>query len=666
MILTIISVIAILFPAEAIVNPLGPTVIKDFSNCVTELMEYNFKKAGLLVFADTNNVSSSVANIRIELLRYIHSKPIYSVEMKSPRGDPAICQQNKEDLIVKHIDKFEPRPNGEYYIVVIDNYNDFTKVASRIVRSRAWNPLAKFIILLFQFASSNKSIEILIENMFTCLFRYNVINIVVVVPHVNNIRNANVYSWRPYDPPKYCGYFNETAKNRLILENTCEKGIVKFEKCIYLDRIPDNMTGCGLHILALEKQPFISANPLDPNIDKHFINELALRYGFEISFQVLTTVRGERVNREWDGGLKELAAKKGHLLLGGIFSDFDVHEDFECSDFYFSDSHTWVAPKSVPSHPWVALFIIFHKLVWCCAIAGFLLCVIAWKTFGILCTDSPYHQTFRHTSMNAWISMLGFCAYARPVQQSLRIFYVFFNLYCILFLTCYQTKLIDVLKNPSYEDQIDTVQKIFASDLQFGGSEELRDVFQNSSDPFDYLLGEKWVNVPNISKALIDIALYRNFTVLCSRLELAHLSAIIPELSDSSGKPMYYTFDMDMFSAPIEMVARRGFAFMNKFSKTLEIYTQMGVGSATRRSFIELTRLRRAHLLRSSYQEEAQKPLSMQHLEGGFLALIVGYVSGTLTLLLEIIANSEYVKNKISDIRLWWSHRSERLFPFIF
>lgn len=662
MILNSVLVSLILFYTEAIINPQGPTVVKDFSNCITDLMEHNFRKQGLLIFVNTNNVSTSVANIRSELLRNINSKLIYSVEVKSPRDEPAICVNSGDDdeLSVVHMDIFEPIPRAEYYIVVIDNYSDFTRVAGPIIRSRSWNPLAKFIILLFHFANSKKSIEIQIENIFTCLFRHNVINIAVIVPEINNIRNAIVYSWHPFEPPIYCGYFNETAKNRLTIENICEKGVVKFENDIYQDRVPDSMTGCTLTILALQRQPFVSANPFDPNIEKVFINELAAKYGFEINYQILTGYRGERNDGKWEGGLENLVAKKGQILLGGIFPDFDVHEDFACSANYLADSYIWVAPKAFASPPWVALFVIFQRAVWYCAVAGFALCVCSWKVFGTLSEDSVYHRTFRHCFMNAWISMFGFCTYARPIRQSLRIFYVLFNLYCILFLTGYQTKLIDVLKNPTHEEQIDSIEEIIESGLKFGGFEELHDVFSNSSDPFDYLLGEKWVDVDNMSKALIDVVVYRNFTVLCSRLELAHMSAIMPELSDSFGNNRYYAFDFNTFSVPLEMVALQGFAFMSKFSTTLQIYMQMGVNSGVRRHFAQLTTLRRANLLRTLGHEDELKPLSLQHLQGGFLALIMGYLSGSLSLLVEIFINSNYVTNKISNIRLRWINRTSK------
>lgn len=656
-----VSVLLLIFHTEAIVNPHGPTVVKDFSNCVTDLMEHNFKKEGLLIFAHTNNVSTSVANIRTELLKNIYSKLIYSVEVKSPINEPAICVNGYDDnLSVTHMDSFEPLPLAQYYVVVIDNYSGFTRVASRISRSRSWNPLAKFIILLFHFAKSKKSIETDIENMLTCLFRHNVINIAVIVPEVNNIRNAIVYSWRPYAPPIYCGYFNETAKNRLTKENICEKGVVKFEKDIFRDRVPDNMIGCTLQIMALERQPFISIDPFDPNIEKIFINELATKYGFEINFQVLDGFRGEKNNGEWEGALRKLVAKKGHILLGGIFPDYDVHEDFACSDTYLADSYTWVTPRASPSPRWVALFVIFKRVVWYCAVAGFVLCVCTWKIFGILSKDSAYHRNFRHCFMNAWISIFGFCAYARPVRQSLRIFYVFFNLYCILFLTGYQAKLIDVLKNPTFEQQVNTIEELIESDLMFGGFEELHDLYGNSSDPFDYLVGEKWVSVDNISKALIDVAVYRNFTVLCSRLELAHLSAIMPELSDSFGNNKYYAFETNTFSVPIEMVSLTGFAFMHNFSSMLQVYKQMGVDAALSRRFVQRTTLQRANLLRSLDHEDELKPLSLEHLQGGFLALIMGYLSGSISLLVEIFVSSEYVRNKISNIKLRLINRTNK------
>ncbi|XP_049870089.1 uncharacterized protein LOC126369625 [Pectinophora gossypiella] len=637
---------------EAKINPTGPTVISDFANCISELIELNFNKSGLLLFANMNNVSTSVARIHTELLKHININVKHAVQVQTSRQEgSAICREDSpddENLSIVHKDPYDARPVAHYAIILIDNYKDFTKVASKIVHSRIWNPHAKFIILLFNF-SSDKANALLVENILTCLFRNNVINIVVIVPKESDIRNAIIYSWRPFDPPKYCGYFNETAKNRLLVINSCERGALKYQKDDFKDRIPDNMGGCVLQILALERQPFVSGDRDDPNIEKLYFKRLTDEYNFKTEYTLVNGFRGERNEGVWDGALKELAAKKGQILMGGIFPDFDVHEDFECSKTYLADAYTWVAPRAFQSPKWTALFIIFQNTVWQCVIAAYFICVLSWIFLGHFSKETLYHKTLRHCIMNTWISHVGFCAYARPVKLSLRVFYVFFNIYCILFLTCYQTKLIDVLTNPKFEEQIDTIEELVESGLKFGGSEELHGLFYNSSDSFDYMIGEKWVDVDNMSKALMDVTVYRNFSVLCSRLELAHFSSVLSELSDSSGNFRYFAFERDMFTVSLEMVALKGFAFMQGFSNTLEIFKQLGVNSEVRRYFAQLNSRKRAKLLLTLAADQPDgNPLSLGHLQGGFLALTLGVISGTVALFIEIIVNTKYFKRKVN------------------
>lgn len=117
--------------------------------------------------------------------------------------------------------------------------------------------------------------------------------------------------------------------------------------------------------------------------------------------------------------------RKGLILLGGIFPDFDVNEDFEYSSTYLADSYIWVVPRAYPSPPWVSLTITFHNLVWYSAIVGFLLCVISWKFFGQLSGDTLYNKTLGHCFLNTWLCLLGLSAYTRPRKQGLRLFFVF-------------------------------------------------------------------------------------------------------------------------------------------------------------------------------------------------------------------------------------------------
>ncbi|XP_075971970.1 uncharacterized protein LOC142973831 [Anticarsia gemmatalis] len=644
---------ALMFHSNAIINPYGPTVISDCTNCIINIMENEFKKPGLLIFANTNNVSSSVLRIRTELLKRINKKIKYTIEIMSPRKEMEVCDRDISKFGVLHVDHYVAIPSADYFIIIIDGYRDFSYLASRLTRSRIWNPFAKFIILLFNFVNAEHVNIEHVEKILSCLFKFNVIDIVIAVPQTNNYRTAIIYSWRPYDPPKYCGYFNETAKNRLIEENICENGALKHSRDVFSNKLPRDMNGCVLRILALQRQPYISNKEYDANIEKVLLNRILKRYNMTAKYEIIKGFRGEREDDGvWNGGLKRLVAKEGDILMGGIFPDFDVHEDFECSLTYLADTYTWVVPRAPKLPAWVSLLIIFKAYVWYSAVAGFVICALSWRIIGELCGDSAYNRTLKHCFMNTWISIFGFVAYKRPVKESLRVFFVFLNLYSVLFLTAYQTKLFDTLTNPAYEYQIQTVEELVDSGLQFGGFEELHDLFHNSSDPFDFYIGEQWIEVNNMTSAMIDVAVHRNFSVLCSRLELAHISAELPELSDNLGNYKYYAFEGDMFSVPIEMVGLRGFPYMDEFSSTITLFKQSGLNEGLRDMYATFNKRKRARLLRSlNLKEYDVNPLSGQHLQGGFLALAFGYVGGTISLVIEIVINSKYIQRKLQQYK---------------
>lgn len=650
----IILVIIVLGDNTSVVaNPYGPTVINDYTRCISHVMETEFKEPGLLIFANTNNVSTAVSNIRTKLLKRINEKIKFSVEIMSPEKEVQICDQDNYNLGVLHVDNYVAIPKANYFVIIIDSYMDFSFLASKLIRSRSWNPFAKFIILLFNLVQNDKINMEYVEKVLTCLFKYNAINIIIAVPQAKNYRNAIIYSWKPYDPPDFCGYFNETAKNRLVIQNTCARGILKYDKDVFDDKVPHDMNGCVIEIIALQRQPFISDDIHEANIEKIMINEMLSRYKMSATYRFVDGFRGERENvGDWNGALKRLASKKGHLLLGGIFPDFDVHEDFETSTTYLADAYTWVVPRAHKSAAWVALVIIFQGLVWYTVIAGFFLCGVMWKIIGQLSGDSQYNSSFGHCFLNTWITIFGFVSYLHPCKESLRVFFVFLNIYCILFSTAYQTKLFEVLTNPSYEYQIQTVEELIESGLKFGGFEELHDLFYNSSDPFDYRIGQQWTDIKNITKAMIDVAVHRNFSLLCSRLELAHVSSITSELSDSIGNYKYFTFTENVFSVPIETIALRGFPFMLEYSRTISLLQQSGLSEALRHNFATFTERRRARQLRTILKEKSDvNPLSPQHLQGGFLALAFGCVCGILALIGERVVKTEYVLKIFSQCK---------------
>lgn len=642
--------------AYTIVNPFGPTVSSDYANCITELIDDNFKKPGVVLVANTYNATTHVVRIREEILKYLHDQFIYSIRTENLIAITKDCEDKIDDCNQNEkpkMDKFAVIRLANYYVIIVDSYTEYKNIVDKIITLRSWNPRAYFIVLCFRLVNIQ---ELIIkrypERILTYLFKHNAINVVVMIPDQENYRNGILYGWRPFDPPRYCGYHNETADDRLIIENICKKGKLTRKRKLFENRVPTDETGCYLDIVALERTPFVSSNPDDPSLEKIVLQEIISLLKFKPNYKITNSFRGEKDERGvWTGALTHIVEAKSDILIGGIFPDDDVHEDFDSSTAYLTNSYTWVVPRAQKSAPWIALIIIFNKYVWLTASATFLVCSIAWKVIAILSHDTNYHKNISHCLLNTLYSSLGFASYMRPVKQSLRIFFIFLSLYCILFLTAYQTKLIDVLTHPSFEKQIETIEELVESDLLIGGTEELHDLFVNSTDPFDYEIGDVWIDVDDVEIALKDVVVHRNFSILISHLELTHYSAIMPELSDDFGNPTYYEFETTVFSVPLEIVTLRGFPFLDKFNYYLSIFKQCGTFERIKAMFKNLTKIRKAILLNNINSAKSnENALSLLHLEGGFLALAVGYVSGTIILIIEIIVHTRYFQKKMLHI----------------
>nr|QZH55071.1 ionotropic receptor 60a [Achelura yunnanensis] len=639
----IILLFILLIHEVDVINPNGPTVVKDYTNCITSVIERNFEKPGLLIFVDTNYYSNVVGRVKENVLRKIHSNKKYTVRVVRPENEYPVCINfDVLNTGVIHQNQVDVIPLADYFVIIVDSYTEFTHATSRLIRLRNWNPHGRFLILFYSRYLEN--IE-QIEFIFTCLFQYNVLNVIVILPHVHSIRDSMIYTWKPYDPPNYCGYYNETAESRIYVGDICEKGYLKNTSSLFENIRPNDMSKCVIRLLAIEKQPFIGKDVEGANIERFLIDEIFRTVNMKTQYIFTNKSRGERFYNEWNGALSKIVSKKFHGLVGGIFPDFDVHEDFECSNTYLEDSYTWVVPRAHPLPAWLALTIIFKKTVWLSMIVGFVVCVLSWKLISTIGGDAKYYKSIDHCLLSTWLCVLGLTTHVRPFKQSLRIFFVFLNIYCIIFITAYQTKLFDVLTNPSHEYQIATVEELVDSGIKFGGFEELHDLFFNSSDPFDNLIGSQWVTVDNISRALLDVVVHRNFSVLCSRLELTYLSGTIPELSTSFGLNKYYAFKTNVFTVPIELIAMKGFALVSKFSQILETFKQNGIVSSIRRHYTTFAERKRASIsLRLQSEQSDVKALTIQHLQGGFLALVLGYIGGTIVFIVELIIKCDFVQ----------------------
>lgn len=117
---------------------------------------------------------------------------------------------------------------------------------------------------------------------------------------------------------------------------------------------------------------------------------------------------------------------------------------------------------------WLAMLNIFEYTTWILVFVVFVMTAVTWNILGRAMPEGNAHKNVVICILNSWCVFLGISANNRPNLTPLRILYIAFTLYSINMTTVYTSKLINVFKNPSVENQIDTIEEIIDSNLPIG------------------------------------------------------------------------------------------------------------------------------------------------------------------------------------------------------
>lgn len=178
------------------------------------------------------------------------------------------------------------------------------------------------------------------------------------------------------------------------------------------------------------------------------------------------------------------------------------------------------------------------------------------------------HKNLTLCMLNSFAVFLGVSANNRPVWTPLRTFFIMLALYALNVTTIYTSKLINVIADPPYQEQIDTIEEIIESGLPFGkyekhdrnsdeiflnwfipgGLEEYHDLFKNKF-PEDEIFHKLY----NFSDAFLPTM--ENIKRVTDGKQVMLLNRIFV-----LSKSVHSIFAMptNVISNPLEMVAEKG------------------------------------------------------------------------------------------------------------
>lgn len=492
----------------------------------------------------------------------------------------------------------------ELIILFLENIEQFENWLTRSENNKFWNPRAKFII-------SIKQIEML-DRIFEIAWDYYIININVLLS-INN--TVEVYTYFPYNY-KNC---NPNLMPKFVLY--CDNEI---DINMYPDKVPNNLQGCKINVVAILIPPYVinpwgdKSHPSKSGIEVTILHIIAKQFNFTERYlkHGLTNWGFRFANGTYTGLYTYLLTKQADLFFGLAPSQFN--EDFDMSLPIVMEETTWWVPSAGLKPAWKNLKRIYQNSVWISILSTLGVTIFLWCLIG----KREYKQN-AICFLVCW-SILLQAATKIPKNLVMKILFIFWVLFSLVLSTSYQSQLINILTNPFYEHQISNVQELLESKILFGFFPRVvQSFFNDPNDPIQKRIVDNFIPCPLSEECVNKTAFQRNFAVVKSSRQVRFLTK--KYYLDSNGRSLLYRFKEGVLYQPV-YVCRKGFPLLSKINHMSLLLQANGLIEKWDKDIRYVGDVSKAKKL---------YPLSIMHLSGGFVCLVIGYILAIFVFIIE-------------------------------
>ncbi|CAB3247433.1 unnamed protein product [Arctia plantaginis] len=427
------------------------------------------------------------------------------------------------------------------YLISAADANDFIKYIQFLISEPAWNPYARFLIVIALLRDAD------LEIIFDELLRQHVDNVLLV----NGTEGAHLYTYNPFDNYA-CGkyYDNVTSYGQCLLATNN----------LYPKKLVTGLKNCNFTASLAHQPPFT----IDPTKTKHkkllgteeyIIKLLGELEHFTVSFNynynggMFTTVA---LNMTPLSPMKVLQRNEFDIIFGAIIVGTSRAETFTymCGYHDYSDELRF----AVKSSPFVPLseyvYLEFELDVW-----GLL--VVTFIVYSII-VSLLLRTKDRGEIMLLLLDNLLLHGRHIRIRQSVKCVLIMWVLFAYLINTFYQTNLFSFTTHPSLDFQIADEEDIAYYDLTPCVSLELRKFIISETDTFD---DDFFMNkgCQTLGEAMDTVSSNEDVFTLIPNYFYLYNEA---KYSDKWGRPLVYYFEKPY------MKLLFGFFFYNGFPVT--------------------------------------------------------------------------------------------------
>lgn len=205
-----------------------------------------------------------------------------------------------------------------------------------------------------------------------------------------------------------------------------------------------------------------------------------------------------------------------------------------------------------------------------------------------------------------------------------------------------------VYSDPPRQHQIDTVEEILEANLPFGGLDLYRSFYNESDDVFLYQIFQNYQTNPNktLREYLEQISIYQSSATMANGFYVEYYIARGDKaVCTETECPAIFAIPMPVLCYNINFVARKGFPYIYRMNDLILRFRENGVLDKWLNDMKHKNALKGA----GKSKKKGINALSLMHLEGAFVVLLIGIIIGISSLGMELLVKNQSGKEELKE-----------------
>jgi hypothetical protein len=494
------------------------------------------------------------------------------------------------------------------YIIFTRSVEDIAFQVEMLYGSSSWDSRGLFLVVVAAEVPNSEQLALsVIRELWQIGRGYNV----VVLVQQDGL--LNLYTWFPYSSPDNCADVNNVVLiNQWVMEG---EGMFLREESLYPSKIPSNFQGCTVSLTTHMKG----------GIEDKFYNQYFVTHNITSNYVDYSDFSSDL--EDVVSFLQNLWARESDMLFGSIpIVPKDVF-NAEPTVPYFSMKFNWFVPCPKPFSRLRRISHIFSPSVWAAIVVVLLLVTVASCCLAKQSNDIRRYSTMPNALYNIWAVTVGVCVTGMPRSLRLKLLFVVFVFYCSAINTVFQTFLTSFVIDPGYENQLNSLDEILDSGIEFGYPTGGYVYFSLSSDLRHKVVLERGEFCSDFKVCLDRIHDTGNFAVFTVVWEAQNYTNII---NDHGTICLLNDNDYDFVF--ITTYVQKGSFFLELLNKYISLSIESGMISRLAKDIIHMSRFTRNNVDVS----DGYFVFTLSHLSIAFYILFFGLGLSFLLFLCEV------------------------------